>query len=41
MDGHQPEVLIESRQITIIGTNGAGSKQFLSPCIFSVVFLGL
>ena len=30
MDGHQPETLIESKQITVIGTNGAGKSRFCS-----------
>ncbi len=33
MDGHQPDVLIESRQITIIGTNGAGKSRFCSALV--------
>ena len=33
MDGHQPEVLIESKQITIIGTNGAGKSRFCSALV--------
>ena len=33
MDGHQPDVLIESKQITIIGTNGAGKSRFCSALV--------
>ncbi len=33
MDGHQPEVLIESKQITIIGANGAGKSRFCSALV--------
>ena len=33
MDGHQPEVLIESKQITVIGTNGAGKSRFCSALV--------
>ncbi|MBE6315952.1 MAG: DUF4435 domain-containing protein [Bacteroidales bacterium] len=33
MDGHQPDVLIESRQITIIGANGAGKSRFCSALV--------
>ena len=33
MDGHQPEVLVESKQITIIGTNGAGKSRFCSALV--------
>ena len=33
MDGHQPEVLMESRQITIIGANGAGKSRFCSALV--------
>ena len=33
IDGHQPEVLIESKQITIIGTNGAGKSRFCSALV--------
>ena len=33
MDGHQPDVLINSRQITIIGANGAGKSRFCSALV--------
>ena len=33
MDGHQPDVLIESKQITIIGTNGAGKSRLCSALV--------
>ncbi len=33
MDGHQPDVLIDSKQITIIGTNGAGKSRFCSALV--------
>ena len=33
IDGHQPEVLIESKQITIIGANGAGKSRFCSALV--------
>ena len=33
MDGHQPDVLIESKQITIIGANGAGKSRFCSALV--------
>ncbi len=33
MDGHQPDVLMESRQITIIGANGAGKSRFCSALV--------
>ena len=33
MDGHQPEVLIESKQITVIGTNGSGKSRFCSALV--------
>ena len=33
MDGHQPDVLIESKQITVIGTNGAGKSRFCSALV--------
>ena len=33
MDGHQPEVLVESKQITVIGTNGAGKSRFCSALV--------
>lgn len=33
IDGKQPEVLLESKQITIIGTNGAGKSRFCSALV--------
>ena len=33
MDGHQPEVLLESKQITIIGNNGSGKSRFCSALV--------
>lgn len=33
MDGMQPEVLLESKQITIIGTNGSGKSRFCSALV--------
>ena len=33
MDGHQPDVLIESKQITVIGANGAGKSRFCSALV--------
>ncbi len=33
MDGHQPDVLVESRQITIIGANGAGKSRFCTALV--------
>ena len=36
IDGRQPEVLLESKQITIIGTNGAGKSRFCSALVKEV-----
>ena len=33
IDGHQPDVLIESRQITIIGANGSGKSRFCTALV--------
>lgn len=33
IDGKQPEMLLESKQITIIGTNGAGKSRFCSALV--------
>ena len=33
MDGKQPDLLLESKQITIIGTNGAGKSRFCSALV--------
>ena len=33
MDGQQPEVLLESKQITIIGANGSGKSRFCSALV--------
>ena len=33
MDGKQPEVLLESKQITIIGANGSGKSRFCSALV--------
>ena len=33
MDGHQPDVLMESKQITIIGANGAGKSRFCTALV--------
>ena len=33
MDGLQPEVLLESKQITIIGANGSGKSRFCSALV--------
>ena len=33
MDGHQPDVLMDSKQITIIGANGAGKSRFCSALV--------
>lgn len=33
IDGKQPEMLLESRQITIIGANGSGKSRFCSALV--------
>ena len=33
IDGKQPDVLLESQQITIIGANGSGKSRFCSQLV--------